>query len=224
MHQRNHSFAGILGAITLAVSFGAAADTADSPEAEVMPVKSLFYTQEEMKAVRHALTTYVQYASIPRDNSEPEDFLSVLGRTNPPPARKIQKKPAYTSTYTYPQFFLESLAYHSPADWMVRINHQKITTREPLSNQGSLRVLNVDKDSVSLEWTPKKLDGEKIKKAARKAHDQDISVDQNHGVITFTLHANQTFSSYAMRILEGKARPVTINATEAADNSDLGAR
>ncbi len=67
------------------------------------------------------------------------------------------KKDVATQTvekdFTYPQFFLDSLAYHSPSDWSVLINERKFT-------QGTAQAANdparhrIDQDRVQVEWRP----------------------------------------------------------------------
>jgi len=175
-----------------------------SPGNETMPVKSLFFTQDEMATVHRALTIYAKYAANPNSN-EGEDFLKQLEGKKKIVSQKQQKV-----NYTYPQFFLESLAYHSPDDWTIRINHQRISIKTPPDSSAAIRVLEIDKDKVTIEWKPDEMDLTKIAEIPSKVPDERVDIDRTNGIIVFTLHANQTFSAYAMRVLEGKVLPVTV--------------
>jgi len=168
-------------------------------------IKSLFFTQEEMAAIHHAIAIYAKYAIRQHNTHEGEDFLKQLeGKGNAASAGPPKKY------YTYPQFFLASLAYHSPGDWSVQINQERITSETKPEASGGLRVLKIDKDKVSLEWKPDDADIDKINALTNKVPGKLVDIDRANGIITFTLHANQTFSSYAMQVLEGKVQPVMV--------------
>src|SRR5262249_23080314 len=50
---------------------------------------------------------------------------------------------------------------------------------------------------------------------------QSVNVDSAQGIVSFTLRPNQTFSSYAMRVLEGRVKPVTIEHPDSAAANPL---
>jgi hypothetical protein len=83
----------------------------------------------------------------------------------------------------------------------------------------SIRVLKIDKDKVSLEWKPSEIDIAKITTISKIEPDNRVDIDRANGIIVFTLHANQTFSSYTMQVLEGKVKSVTIRNTVADKNA-----
>jgi hypothetical protein len=51
---------------------------------------------------------------------------------------------------------------------------------------------------------------DKVVEAWRSQNNDDIQVDEQEGTVVFTLRPNQTFTSYLMRVVEGRVQPVTI--------------
>jgi hypothetical protein len=76
-----------------------------------------------------------------------------------------------------------------------------------------ISIIGVDKDSVIIEWKPD--DWEKVHSSWDRVanHDADaaVSVDVIRGLVIFTLHPDQTFSSYVMRVLQGKVKQITVS-------------
>src|SRR5690606_7030051 len=110
--------------------------------------------------------------------------------------------------YSYPQFFLESLVYHGPENWIIWVNGQKINQDTPKDN-ADIKVLAIDEDKVRLQWKP--ISMEKVNEVLAHSPNEEIEINNLHGTVDFTLRPNQTFSSYVMRVLEGKVLPVTID-------------
>ena len=179
----------------------------------VVPIKeplppSIFLTTSEQKRIQAALAAYEQ--SKISDTEEKGagllGLLSGLGTTKETPVEK---------TFTYPQFFLSSLVYHGKDDWVVLIDNNKFSAKGLLGND-ELKLLEVDNEKVFVEWKPKKMD--RVSQSWVQNKNKDILVDPVAGTVTFTLHPNQTFSSFVMRVLEGKVMPVTV--TIKRDNSN----
>jgi hypothetical protein len=185
-----------------------------APEAPVFEppiVKSLFYTQDEMEQIRQALVDYAQYLARKNSASSGDDFLKQLESKGGVVSTVVPKN----KFYTYPQFFLEALGYHSPKDWTVRVNHQRITQDTKDGAAGNIRIVAIEKDKVSIEWEPEGDSIEKIDWKSGKTSDSRVTLNSTKKTVTFTLHANQTFSTYAMQILEGKVTPITIKVAGA---------
>lgn len=164
---------------------------------------SLFYTAEEVAKLNAALAEHerLQHVKETKAEDKANDYLNQLADAKPAPQPEEQ-------VYVYPQFFLESLVYHAPEDWVVMVNGIRISAQ--LAPAGAeVSVLSVDKDKVLLEWKPKKM--ERVLEVWAKAKNDDILVDERVGKVIFTLHPNQTFTSYAMRVVEGKTRPVVLD-------------
>jgi len=181
------------------------AQPAKAPEVEftgVAGMKSILFNDTDIDAVHNARKFYDQHlnGSISGGIAE-DDFLKNLEKIN---AIKSEKSP---KTFTYPQFFLSSLAYHSPKDWVVWINNEKFTQDSGVSLAG-LRILNINNEKVTIEWQPENMD-----KVIDDGNIDDnlINVDIMRNKVVFKLKANQTFTSYAMKVVEGKVVPVTIN-------------
>lgn len=171
-------------------------------------IRSLFFTPDDMQQIRAAINVYVHYASLhsANSNSEVEAFLNGLVG-----ARKTLHEPQNRQYLYYPQFFLQALVYHSPDDWMVRINHQDFSPT--VLGGANLRVKKVDVDKVMVEWRPDQMD--LVDRSWDKSASKDVTVDDGNGTVTFSLRPNQTFSSYVMRALEGKVLPVAVGGANA---------
>lgn len=111
-------------------------------------------------------------------------------------------------TYTFPYFYLGSIAYHGANDWTIWVNNRRITAQ----NQHLLRVLTVKQVTAKyaiFEWKPSNL--MEIPEHAEGRN--NIAIDAQTRVVEFTLRPNQTFYSKTMTVSEGRAIP---NAPAAA--------
>lgn len=161
-------------------------------------IPSLFYSPDEMDALRSALALHERTLG-----AQPGDAPGVVPHIDASGAPGA----APPKTYTYPQFFLQSLEYHGPQNWVVRINNIKIMPDTPASPD--LRIVALDKDKVTFQWKPADIDRVKDSWESTQHTDQ-VLFDTAHGIVNFTLHHNQTFSAYLMRVLEGKVEPVVV--------------
>lgn len=172
---------------------------------KVSPFKSMFYTDEEMAEIRKAINVYDRRRL--GADGEDEDFLNKIGGSGA--ASNKSNAPAY---FIYPQFFMEALAYHSPTEWSVRINHQDFTPDMLTGN--NIRIVDINKESALIEWKPIEIDG--VHQEWAISSDDRVEIDRGRKVVTFKLHPNQTFSSYSMRILEGRVTPMVLDINKAA--------
>lgn len=163
--------------------------------------KSLFFSDADISAIRNARLFYEQHRSgnVVGGIAE-DDFLKSLEKISATKSETVSK------TFTYPQFFLSSIAYQSPNDWVVWINDEKIIPSSGVSSAG-LKVLSINNEKVTIEWQPERMD----KIADESDTDGSVQVDFMKNKVIFTLKANQTFTSYAMRVVEGKVAPVTVD-------------
>lgn len=179
---------------------------------EVPPVPSLFYSPDDLYRIKLAINTYLKVTSGNQDQItvDEADFLNKLA------AVFGRKESRHRSFFTYPQFFLKSLVYHSENDWTLWINEIRLTHQTPENSE--LRVLAISKDKVDFEWTPTNM--EKVLEVWLKQPTDGVSVDQNRRKVYFSLRPNQTFSSYKMTLLEGRALPVTVGIQEESGIQD----
>lgn len=169
-------------------------------------IRSLFFAQEEIKAIHLAIGTYTKHALRGDDLTfDEEEFLKRLGGL---------KKTTQSRYYTFPQFFLSSLVYHSDVDWIVWIGGRKITPRTA-EEMSELHVLEISGEEVTFEWMPVAMD--KVLQIWNKYPNPDVKVDVLRSKVIFKLRPNQTFSSYVMKVLEGKVMPVTVDNIDALD-------
>jgi len=180
-------------------------------EEDTGPVlKSLFFTQEEMALIMQAARAYERFKIATSNNaqSQAKDFLSQL--------EEAKKTAQFEKTFEYPQFFLESLMYHTPDDWFIQVNGQKLSPEK--REKFSLKVLAVDGEKALFEWKPMNM--QQVNDTWAKTQSEDVTVNRKAGTVTFVLHSNQTFSSYLMRVLEGKVKPVRLdNENNMNDNA-----
>lgn len=180
---------------------GAAPVVSIAPAVE--EARSIFFTQEEMRLLREALKAYDRFRMIKSSDAQNQakDFLNQLEEA---------KKTQFEKSYEYSQFFLESLVYHTPDDWYVRVNKQKLTPDKP--EKFGLKAVAVDSEKVLFEWRP--ADMQPVMETWSKNANNSITIDQVAGTVTFTLRPNQTFSSYLMKVLEGKVKPVRLDGAD----------
>jgi len=198
---------------------------ATPPEGEAKPeetgMKSLFLSPEDHINISNALIDYQNFL-----NAKTTEAMTPQPGVIEPP--KEQEK-----YYTYPQFFMELLEYHTPEDWLVRVNGRKISPQMS-PDQSELAIIAIDNERALFRWKPanmaRVLDRWNKLPASKEQSDADnaplrmdfnsalpnkvpnipVMVDKDRKLVTFSLHSNQTFSSYVMRVLEGKVMPVTV--------------
>lgn len=180
--------------------------TAPEPVPNPKPV-SLFITPEELARINGALAAYKRMRENQSSNAE-NQAKNFLNQLEDKPA-EVSLEPAKPVPFTYPQFYLQAISFQNDNDWMVILNGQKFIPNYDDPNS-PLKMVIVDKDSVVVEWRPQ--DMEKVMQSWVQVPigQSDVLVDSGRGTVTFTLRQNQTFSSYAMRVVEGKVQPVTV--------------
>jgi hypothetical protein len=163
--------------------------------------QSLFFSADQLRNLNYAVNVYRKnfQGKTDVDEFDEEDFLSKLSN--------IKEEQQVTRFYQYPQFYLESIVYHAQDNWIVWVNGQKITQSSP-TEHADLQVESISRDAVVFLWRP--TDSQKVYDAWVKAdHTDMVKVMGRGSAVKFSLRPNQTFSSYVMRVLEGKVKPVT---------------
>ncbi len=174
-----------------------------SPTIKTTEINSVLFFPSEIEAIINARLFYEQHPA--GSDKGDEDFLKTLEKS----ASDIGLG-ANPEDFTYPQFFLSSIAYYSPDNWVIWVNNEKITQDSAASISG-LYVSEINKDKVVFEWQPKRMD--KIVDTKDYSPENPVQVNFITNRIKFTLKVNQTFTSYAMQVVEGKVPPVTIKNT-----------
>ncbi len=191
----------LLIAVPAALAQEAPPVSAPKPPKEA-EIESLFYTASEVDKIHQAMNAYLRKKSgqAGDETFNPDEYYDQ--------ASEIKQSRAEGRYFTYPQFFLESLVFRSDIDWTIWVNGQKITP-DSASAANEIRVVNIGKGEVTFEWQPHSM--EKVNEVWGKWPNDQVVVNGMQGTVGFTLHPNQTFSSYVMRVLEGKVMPVTID-------------
>lgn len=139
-----------------------------------------------------------------------KDRLSA-GTTAASPADKAGKV-ARTVYYTYPQFYLASLAYRAPGQWIFWMNGVKYTPASGPIAQGAT-IESVLPSQVVFTY---RLSGTDYIRTDNVPANPHVEIRAQERTIRFTLLPNQTFSTYTLRIYEGQVAPVTIAINNAA--------
>jgi hypothetical protein len=172
-------------------------------------IRSIFFSNDELNNMAQIkLSCEKRRTNKNYQGLEEDDFLKKL--------ENIANVKPTSPTFTYPQFFLSSIAYHSPADWVVWINGQKITP-STANNQSILKIIAINPNMVTFEWIPERMD--KITDIGDSLPNNPIKVDMINNKVTFSLRGNQTFTTYAMKVVEGKVIPITINNSQDTQNT-----
>lgn len=179
-----------------------------------IPIKSLFFSAQEIRYVRMAQQVYFKKQQNPASSDFDEsEFLKKFGTI---------KTETQVTVFTYPQFFLHAVVFRSDTDWAVWINDdsgkpsEKITHDSP-QEKSDIKVLEVADNKVTFLWRPVMMD--KVMEVWRRTPNEQVKVDEKEGTVIFTLHPNQTFTSFLMKIIEGKVKPMTIGNDASANIS-----
>ena len=214
---------------------------ADSAKGDEKPVKntnlrSLFLSQQDHVRISNAIADYQNMLTAQKKAAEARPAPIIQDVPKP------EKQPDVERYFTYPQFFLSLLEYHSPEDWIVIVNGQKFTPQTP--EKGVLSLLAIDNEKILLKWKPVDMtrvietwdkrpvanDDKKPEmadnpmemqfngKVLDKVPDSPVIVDKERRLVTFCLRPNQTFSSFAMRVLEGKVSVIKVDNLAASSH------
>lgn len=109
-----------------------------------------------------------------------------------------------------PSFYLNSIIYNNPNDWVIWLNNTKYISTE--KNFHNLEVMYINKfkitlaynitslDNISLNWKSQLIATEDGKFTTK---DKNIIYDSSKQIIYFTLSPNQTFNLQELTITEG---------------------
>lgn len=160
---------------------------------------SLFYTPSQVNAMTEALDAYEKTLSMP-----------AAARPSTPSPIKVEEvkieEPA-----SYPVFYLSSIAFRASNDWSIWVSGRKITSDK---NPTTLKVVSVTPEHVVFSWEPTYKEAIAIRKKRgmfapldpvkhRLTKSATYSYNEDTGVITFTLKANQSFTVGYMNTFEG---------------------
>lgn len=170
---------------------------------------SLFFSPEEMRKINTAVEIYRMSGtrrSAQTASKGAQDFIDLLKDDN-----KVQR-------IVHPQFFLASIAIHTPQEWVVWVNTLKLSSQYPVS--GDLTVQSVDETRATFIWKPSQF---LLYRDKKPPSGQPIVINAERETIVFTLYPNQTFSSYTMRIDEGWKPPAFVEEIKAGVGGALKA-
>ena len=165
-------------------------------------IPSFFYSPDEMRIIEHAKKLYGRQGLGNEDIYDEGDLLEELKGMRGVKSKRMMR--VETEPY-YAQFYLDSIVYHAPNDWVVWLkeNHvmYKFTPSFLTTPKGGLKLLNAGPGSVTWEWHP--INFERVLQTV-KNQGSTATVDAGRKTATFTLRPNQTMFSYDMQIKEGE--------------------
>lgn len=163
---------------------------------------SLFFATSELETIAAAREGYTTGVGAPEESGS--DLLDQVMGIGGGKKSKEEAQEKY-----YEQFYLESLIYHTPGDWMVWLkssNTRKKFTPVFLEAQDiRIKILQINKEDVMLEWTPKHW--AQVSKAFQ-AGNPSVVLNESKRIVVFRLRVNQTLSSHDMQLVEGVVQPV----------------
>lgn len=214
--------------------------TADGALAARPPrANSLFLTPEQLQRVQAAVQKYrqlqaqrakarpaqppgQQQARRPAQNpnakpnaKDPDDYLTALTR------KPVTNQEAPEAPYLYPQFYMDFLMFHTPSNWVAMINGKRFAAEDVAPKGAALKVVSVERERVFVEWKPDNM--KRVRASWGVEPNPEVQVDYAKGIVRFPLRQNQTFSSYLMRVVEGRVTPVKSSA-ELDETADLAPR
>lgn len=178
-------------------------------------IKSLLFDSNDISYIRYSQRVYLKDAqTADLEDFDEAEFLRKF-------TQKKSDDPQVTA-FTYPQFFLNSIVYHTPTDWTIWITDSQSSAPRQITNESQaegadLEVAEVGKEKAVLVWKP--LVMEKVVEVWAQSKNEGVIVDQTAGTVTFTLQPNQTFTSFLMRVVDGRLQPVTIGSNAASQPS-----
>jgi hypothetical protein len=128
---------------------------------------------------------------------------------------------------TSPSYYLNSIIYNNDNDWIIWVNGQKISF-DDTSNNMQITVINVTPKYVEFETNSGNLNslspnwGQQLNNISDNLYaniKNNIRLNQDTGLIAFTLYPNQTFLMYQMAIKEGFASETIIQQSENTNNN-----
>lgn len=182
-----------------------AIEKAETERGDSLPYRTMFYEEKEFSYLQKAADAFRRGLAAPDAPEASAEETGTLFET------LLDRKPVF---YTYPQFFLDSVVYYSPTLWTVWVNGAKITQDTPQEG-APLTIAAISQKAATFTWKPPA--NELF--AWKASSDNRVIVDERQRKITFSLHPNQTFSTFSMRVLEGRLQPVLVDYTDLQSRS-----
>ena len=190
------------------------AETANPVPADPNILVSLIFSQPEREAIAQARRQFSSHGTHEESEADLLDQLQgIMASTKPD--EELEEK-------YYAQFYLESLMYHTPGDWMAWIKSgdvkKKFTQETVTASDVGITVVAVDKENITFEWKPK--DWVWVSNVFKESK-EPVLLNQNNHTVVFTLRTNQTLSAYDMKIVEGllKLTPLDTEGKQATEKT-----
>lgn len=204
------------------VGADAAAPPAIVTTALPKPMTSIFFSPNEMAILAKVKIIYGRQSLGEEENYNEEDLLAqiqnlkLLGGD----ASKVSAIPIIVEEF-YSQFYLESIIYHSQADWKIRVRQDEKTfeyQHETASQRPDLKVISLSGEQVTFEWKP--INWQRIIQTYH-GDNAAILLDDKTRTVIFSLMVNQTLFSYDMTLREGVMKSIRFANKQATGNQKI---
>ena len=122
-----------------------------------------------------------------------------------------------------PTFYLGSILYFTPDNWVIWLNGKRLTTEDPTEN---IEIISVSENTAELSWYTDQLEviapnwktkAEEVNQ--RNAPGNPLSINKNSGEVRIRLEPNQTFIATEMDIFEGDILGLAAHQSNAGNSS-----
>lgn len=174
------------------------------PPGPVLPKKltTLLFTPAERQVLAQAKLFYSRQGLGDEDIYDEEELLKQLNNVK---LKAQGKQVAVSRDIYYPQFYLESIIYHSPQDWKVRVREdaqsKEYWVHTPTAKDAPLKIISISREQVTFEWAP--LEWQRVVDMYKEPSSA-IFLDTEQQKVIFSLMVNQTLFSYDMTLREGQ--------------------
>lgn len=201
--------------VVLFTSLGLAR-TAYAQEADMLPVEPIAQpvveqqAEPEIKTIGSLPDDYSSIMFYEEEKKRIQEVIEAIKNNKPIESLKPNDEPQrpqgptiVATNYYYPQFYLGSIVYRNPDDWVIWVNSQKITAQKSKVIPGlDVDAVGKDKAIFTFDYT-----GDTNIQPIAESADPRILIDQSNQTVQFTIEPNQTFSTYSWYIFEGRVTP-----------------
>jgi hypothetical protein len=164
--------------------------------------QSLLYSAQDIDRMKKVLTSY-ESIKRPEGSAKPvkDEFTELLN----------MPVPTISEPENYPTYYMSSIVYRSPKDWLFWMNGTKYT---PKKMPGGMKILAMSPRAALFAWEPEYIEQAKTRFERElidtsipkhiKAHNSYVKYDEKNNRFTVSIAPNQSFVSAAFAVYEGK--------------------
>lgn len=167
---------------------------------------SILFSESEISRLRRIMDSMTKPGDIFSDIDQPDGEV--------PEEKEVN----------YESYYLASIIYNSPDDWIIWLNGRKITPLIPSPDE-KITIKHVERTKVDVILHPKEYS--KLRSAwdtintgdVKKTKNISVVLDDDAGNVGFTLRPNQSFYVSSFQIVEGRSPPREIPVVDTGVSS-----